>query len=233
MIESNRIISDVIYLGQCTYPESFAIQEECLQKVLNFGSTKILGCEYDRVLTLGKRVPMEQLQNDFRLKQFSIHSTDRGGLITLHNRGQLVIYPLLSLREMALGVRDYLRVLCRTTEFFLRQHYGIESHWKFDHPDGLFVGNQKIAFIGIRVDRGISKHGISLNICNDTSEFGLFTACGQEGLSVTNIQTLCPQTAMGDLKLIFHRWCEEFHRQLQGNMKFQCNQSEVLLDQGH
>lgn len=233
MIASNHTINDIYYVGESSYPDSVAFQEKCVEDVLNHGSSKILGYEYDRVLTLGKRIDQEALLNEPALKGFFLHSTDRGGLITLHNRGQLVIYPILPLRQMKLGVRDYLRLLCQTTEKVLQTCYGISSHWDANHPDGVFVGKEKIAFIGIRVDRGVSKHGISINIQNNTSEFRLFTACGQNSLMATSVQTLCPEAKLEGLKPFFLQWCEEFHVQAQGFLNFQCNQTEVLLNQCH
>ncbi len=232
MTASNPIISNFYFAGESSYPDSMAYQDKCAEGVLRDGTSQILGYEYDRVLTLGKRA-MSPSDVAGLSSKFSIHSVDRGGLITLHNRGQLVIYPILPLRQMRLGIRDYLRILCQTTTGVLDELFSILAHWNLDHPDGVFVGQEKIAFIGIRVDRGVSKHGISINLRNDTSEFQLFTACGRGDLRVVSVKGLIPESQTVCLRTFFQAWCEEFHRQIQRQLNFQCNQTEILLHQDH
>ncbi|MFN7905481.1 MAG: lipoyl(octanoyl) transferase LipB [Pseudobdellovibrionaceae bacterium] len=185
-------------------------------------SYQVLGFEYDHVLTLGKRAQLsfhqESKQDQIHSRNFSIHSTDRGGLITLHNIGQLVIYPILPLKTLGFGVRDYLRILCSATENFLKQSYQISCTWDMDHPDGIFVKNQKVAFIGIRVIQGVTKHGIALNLWNNVSEFNLFTPCGQKALEIVNLQSICKEInkpiSTSDMPFIFDEWCAHLARAL-------------------
>ncbi len=174
----------------------------------------VSGFEYDRVLTLGKRVDKKSIDIQSLTQHFSVFPSDRGGLMTLHNQGQLVIYPHLPLRNLDIGVREYLSILCQTTEEFIQKYFQLSSQWNHHSPDGIFVGNQKVGFIGVRIEKGISKHGLALNICNNTSEYNLFTPCGHQSLLVGNLADLSPNAPKQALSDHFNKWCEIFKNKL-------------------
>ena len=123
--------------------------------------------------------------------EIPVVQTDRGGQITYHGPGQLVVYPLLDLRRLGLGVRALVSLLEDTLVALLAE-YGINAYAKPDAP-GVYVGQAKIASLGLRVRRGCSFHGLSLNVAMDLDPFGRINPCGYQGLAVTQMAELLPE----------------------------------------
>ena len=117
--------------------------------------------------------------------------TDRGGQVTYHGPGQLVVYPLLDLRRLGLGVRALVTLLEESLVALLAE-YGIEAYARPDAP-GVYVAQAKIASLGLRVRRGCSFHGLSLNVAMDLEPFGRINPCGYQGLAVTQMADLRPE----------------------------------------
>lgn len=114
--------------------------------------------------------------------------TDRGGQVTYHGLGQIVAYPLLDLRRLKMGVRDLVTALEQTIVATLA-HYSIDAYPKPDAP-GVYVNGDKIASLGLRVRRGCSFHGLSLNVSMDLSPFLRINPCGYQGLAMTQMSDL-------------------------------------------
>lgn len=114
--------------------------------------------------------------------------TDRGGQVTYHGPGQLTAYPLLDLRRLKLGVRDLVTLIEQTLVSVLN-HYGIDAYPKPDAP-GVYVAGAKIASLGLRVRRGCSFHGLSLNVAMDLAPFLRINPCGYQGLAMTQMRDL-------------------------------------------
>jgi lipoyl(octanoyl) transferase len=124
--------------------------------------------------------------------------TDRGGQVTYHGPGQLVAYPLLDLRRLNMGVRDLVTALEQVIVATLA-HYGVEAYAKANAP-GVYVKatdvktadikDRKIASLGLRVRRGCSFHGLSLNLSMDLTPFSRINPCGCPGLVMTQLQDL-------------------------------------------
>ena len=122
------------------------------------------------------------------ITKIPVISTDRGGQITYHGPGQLIIYLLLDVTRLQQGVRH----LVSSIEAAIRdvlQGYGIYSELRENAP-GVYVDGEKIASIGIRISRGCSYHGLSLNVDVDTEPFESIDVCGIPGLKVTNLRRL-------------------------------------------
>lgn len=115
-----------------------------------------------------------------------IVQSDRGGQVTYHGPGQLVMYVLFDLHRLGIGVRELVDVLENTTINVLKQ-YGIISAAKKDAP-GVYVSEAKIASLGLRVKKGRSYHGLSLNIKMDLTPFSKINPCGYKDLKVTQLQ---------------------------------------------
>ena len=113
---------------------------------------------------------------------------DRGGQVTYHGPGQLVVYPLLDLRRAGLGVRDQVTALERSVIDYAGS-LGIEAESRRSAP-GVYVAGRKLASVGIRVRRGASYHGIALNVCNDLGPFARINPCGYAGLQMTRLADL-------------------------------------------
>ena len=114
--------------------------------------------------------------------------TDRGGQVTYHGPGQLVMYVLADLRRNGIGVRD-LVVLLERTVIELVAPYGVQAEGRRDAP-GVYVEGRKLASVGMRIRRGASYHGLALNVDMDLSPFARINPCGMAGMQVTQLREL-------------------------------------------
>lgn len=137
------------------------------------------------------------------LRQTSIPviKTDRGGQITYHGPGQLVVYPLIDLRRRGIGVRTMISYL-ENTVIDLLARYKIAACARKDAP-GVYVEQQKIASLGLRVRRGACYHGISLNVDMDLQPFADINPCGYAEMQMTDIRTLGVHIDMATVKQQF------------------------------
>jgi lipoyl(octanoyl) transferase len=113
---------------------------------------------------------------------------DRGGQVTYHGPGQLVVYPLVDLRRSKLGVRDLVTALERSV-IQLASDFGIVAECRRGAP-GIYVGDKKLGSIGIRVRRGSSYHGLAVNVNLDLEPFHRINPCGYQGLEMTQFAEL-------------------------------------------
>ena len=139
--------------------------------------------QHPPVFTLGTAASKEHVLN---AKEIPVIQTDRGGEVTFHGPGQLVIYFLLDIKTFKWGPKALVQNLENFIQDLLQQ-YSIETNIISGAP-GVYVGNEKIASIGLRISRGKTYHGISLNVDMDLSPFLQINPCGYEGLKVTQIK---------------------------------------------
>lgn len=123
---------------------------------------------------------------------------DRGGQVTYHGPGQLVLYPLLDLRRLKLGVRELVSGLEQAVIALLAD-YGIAAVGRRDAP-GVYVDGAKIAALGLRVRRGCCYHGLSLNVAMDLEPFARINPCGYAGLQVTQLSAFAPAAELAAVK---------------------------------
>lgn len=161
----------------------------------------LLLLEHPPVYTLGRRGQRTDiLISEDVLAQLGVETreTDRGGETTYHGPGQLVGYPIINLRRWGGGVRDYVETLERTLISTLDK-YGIAAHSE-GKPTGVWVGDAKIAAIGVRVARSVTMHGFALNASPDLSFFDHIVPCGMPGVQVTSMaQELNRDVAVSDV----------------------------------
>jgi lipoyl synthase len=151
-------------------------------------SDTVLIVEHRPVITLGVRQSANKLlaeREKLTEKGIDIVEIRRGGGATAHNPGQIVIYPILNLQELRLGVSEYIRTLEQIGIELLEQ-LGVKSERRKGFP-GLWVGDKKIASIGVRVSRQITHHGMAININNDLGIFDYIVPCGLEGVEMTSV----------------------------------------------
>lgn len=141
--------------------------------------------EHDKVLTLGQAGKREHL---LATTDIPVVQTDRGGQVTYHGPGQLVIYLMIDIRRLGIGVRSLVDGIEQAV-IALLDEFGIVAVARRDAP-GVYVDDRKIAALGLRVRRGCSYHGLSLNVDMDLSPFGTINPCGYEGLQVTQLADL-------------------------------------------
>jgi len=122
---------------------------------------------------------------------------DRGGQVTYHGPGQLVVYPLLNVRRLGIGVRE-LVVGLENAVIATLADWSIEAVGRRDAP-GIYVEGRKIASIGLRIRRGCSYHGLAFNIAMDLSPFGGINPCGYEGLEVVDLRSLGVEAELSEV----------------------------------
>jgi lipoyl(octanoyl) transferase len=121
---------------------------------------------------------------------------DRGGQVTYHGPGQLVVYPLVDLKRLRLGIRAFVTALERAVIDLAAEH-GIVAACRRDAP-GVYVAGRKLASVGVRVRRGGSYHGLALNVALDLEPFSRINPCGYEGLEMTQLATLGGPRSVGE-----------------------------------
>ena len=152
--------------------------------------------EHDPVFTLGLNGSTEHL---LEKTQTPIVRTDRGGQVTWHGPGQLMVYTLLDLNRMGIGIKTLVFRLEQAVIQTLK-HYGIKADLVAGAP-GVYVDGRKIASIGLRVKKGLSYHGLSLNVCNDLSPFKSINPCGYENLEMTSLIELGLSTSLASASM--------------------------------
>ena len=141
--------------------------------------------EHPPVFTLGMNARREHLRDPGAIPVVQV---DRGGQVTYHGPGQLVLYPLLDLRRLRLGIRELVVALEAAVVGYAAQ-YGIDAAGRRDAP-GVYVHGAKLASVGLRVRRGASYHGLSVNVSVDLEPFRRIDVCGYPGLAVTRFADL-------------------------------------------
>lgn len=141
--------------------------------------------EHPAVFTLGMNANAEHVLAPGSIPVVRI---DRGGQVTYHGPGQLVVYALVDLRRAGLGVRDLVTALERSVIDLVRD-FGIEAQCRRGAP-GIYVAGKKLGSIGIRVRRGASYHGLALNVNLDLEPFARINPCGYLGLEMTQLREL-------------------------------------------
>jgi lipoate-protein ligase B len=176
-------------LGVIAYEEALRLQNHLVQ-ARGVGEVEdiLLLLQHPPVMTLGRSGKTENLlasESVLQEKKIQVIFTDRGGDVTYHGPGQLVAYPILHLRPLGLSVPDYvwsleevvIRVLAR-----LRISAG-----RVEKLRGVWVGQEKIASLGVHLSRWISKHGLALNVNTDLGPFRLINPCGITDRRVTSM----------------------------------------------
>lgn len=170
------------HLGQRAY-------SDCLEEMIAFTRKRtpqtqdqVWFLTHPDVLTLGVQGDPSHILDP---RGFEIVRSDRGGQVTWHGPGQLVVYPLIDLHRRRLGIRAFVTLIEETVVDFLNQ-YGIFAQNRPDAP-GVYINNKKIASVGLKVTRGRSYHGFSLNVNPDLKAFERIHPCGHPRLEVTSL----------------------------------------------
>ncbi len=179
----------IIDCGLANYREVLQLQHRLREK--RHGGEipdTVLIVEHSPVITLGARQSTNKLladRKDLAQRHIDVVDIRRGGGTTAHNPGQLVFYPILNLRQLNLGISEYIREL-ESIGAELLEHLDVHAERQKGFP-GLWVGTKKIASIGVRVSKFITYHGMAINIQNDLSIFEFITPCGLDGIEMTSV----------------------------------------------
>lgn len=189
-------ICETRFLGLLSYAEALALQEELVGRRKNdeINDTLLL-LEHPHVITLGRAANRKNvLVDDAARTQFGVEifETGRGGDVTYHGPGQLVGYPIIKLlpdrQDIRRYVRDIQEVLIRVARDF-----GVEAEPRDGDYIGVWVGDEKLAAIGIRISRWVTMHGFAFNVTTDLNYFQLIVPCGIQrdgGHGVTSLEKL-------------------------------------------
>lgn len=178
-------------LGLLEYSRALDLQNKTLQSKIDktLEEDKIFFVEHPKVFTLGKRGGRENLtvSLDFlRTRGIDVVQTDRGGNITFHGPGQAVLYPVVDLEKNRISVKDFVHGLEEIMKLTAKE-FNVDAD-RDERNHGLWVGNSKIGSVGISIKRGISMHGLALNIHPDLEPFSWINPCGLENVPITSIK---------------------------------------------
>lgn len=194
-------------LGSMKYRDAWALQEQLHADVVAGGEEQLLLVEHPPVITLGRRPGLSRnivaAADALERAGVEVVESDRGGDVTFHGPGQLVAYPIVRLNDHRLSVGGYVRTLQQVVIATLND-LGVPSQtdpaaigvWTCGNGDGTGGAEKaacelaKICAIGVRIRRGVSMHGIALNVTTDLNYFNLIIPCGLSGRTVTSLQRL-------------------------------------------
>ena len=189
---------NIIDLGKCSYKVSLEQQIETHSKVLNQELTDtIIFVEHEPVYTLGKNADQNNILTNYP-KDVKIYNIDRGGDVTYHGPGQLVGYPIINIKNLKMSIGRYVHTLEEVLINAL-SHFNISAQRR-DKIIGIWIGNEKIGAIGVRVKNGVTMHGFALNVNTDLSYFDGIIPCGIDNCKVTSMEQLLSKYI--ELKLV-------------------------------
>lgn len=189
----------IVDLGRMPYEAAFAVQRETHERVLAGGAETILLVEHDPVVTISQRRDCRQnlLLNEKQLasRGIALQPTDRGGDVTYHGPGQLVVYPIVRLADHGLNLGRYMRMLESAViatlarfDIFGHREAGATGVWvDAATVSGAPDARAKICAMGVRVRRNVTMHGLALNVTTDLEHFNVIVPCGLAGRAVTSL----------------------------------------------
>lgn len=193
-------ICEIRDLGFIDYAATYQLQKECVGRVAAGGAQVLLLCEHPPVITLGRLAQEANVLNREAIasKGIRIISIDRGGDVTLHSPGQLVVYPILRLENFKKDLRWYLHQL-EQVAIDLLMTFGIVAD-RIPGKTGVWVDGEKIASIGIGVKKWVAFHGLAINVCTDLEVFDLIKPCGLDVRMTSMTRIKGEMVDMGEVK---------------------------------
>jgi len=178
-------------LGLCNWQSTSEAMHHYTDQRDGSSRDEIWLVEHDPVFTQGQAGKAEHvlMPGDIPVVQ-----SDRGGQVTYHGPGQQVMYVLIDIKRRKIGVRQLVTALEETVIATL-MHFGVEARARADAP-GVYVGDEKICSLGLRIRKGCSFHGLALNVAMDLSPFLRINPCGYAGMSMTQLQHFNPDVSV-------------------------------------
>ena len=183
-------------LKRKNYKDTLKIQERLRKQVLiNSYKESLILVEHDHVYTLGKNANSSNILNEV----CEVIKTERGGDVTYHGPGQLVAYPIIDLKKRQIGVKTYVQQIEQLISKTLEE-YGLSTHVPRQET-GVWVNDRKIASIGIHISKGVTMHGLAINVNTNLSYFDNIISCGIDGVKMTSLhKELGKKIPMNDIK---------------------------------
>lgn len=182
-------------LGRCDYVPVWHEMQDFTANRSENTPDELWIVEHPPVFTMGLNGKTEHLLNP---DDIPVINVDRGGQVTYHGPGQLVIYTLIDLQRRQLGVKQLVRSIEQAIIALLAE-YGIQAEGREDAP-GVYVAGAKIAALGLRVKKGRSYHGLALNIDMDLAPFSRINPCGHADMAVTQTRDLGIAASRAELR---------------------------------
>lgn len=212
-------ICETRWLGLTPYGEAHTLQQELVERRKRDDiPDQFLLLEHPHVITLGRAANRSNVLIDEATRAergVELFATGRGGDVTYHGPGQLVGYPILKLRPGEQDIRRYVRNL---QEVLLRaaRDFGVEAEPRGGEYVGVWVGDEKLAAIGIRISRWVTMHGFAFNVTTDLDYFQLIVPCGLRGHGVTSLTEILGQPI--EMRVVAtsvaHHFSEVFNREM-------------------
>jgi lipoyl(octanoyl) transferase len=210
------------HLGLAAYEPTWRAMQKFTDERTGATPDEIWFAEHPPVFTLGLNAGREHV---LRPGDIPVVQIDRGGQVTYHGPGQLMVYPLIDLRRRSLGVRELVVALENAVIAYVAG-LGVTAHGSRKAP-GVYVDGRKLASVGLRIRRGASYHGLALNVSLDLQPFERINVCGHPGLSVTRLADLAARfDGPGGLGAAATGLTPHLLRQL----KFDCAYSAINTD---
>lgn len=191
-IKTERRSLNTSFLGRVSYQDGLDLQDRLARDLKDGGQDEhLLLLEHPPVLTLGRNASESNIvasANVLSAEGIEVHTCGRGGDVTYHGPGQLVGYPIMCLAPDQKDVGKYVRGL---EEALIRTlaEFGIESG-RIQGLTGVWVGNEKVAAIGVRISRWVTSHGFALNVHTNLDHFNTIIPCGIQNKGVTSMAKL-------------------------------------------
>jgi len=182
------------HLGQVDYATAWHDMQDFTRHREPDTPDELWFLEHPPVFTLGRNARQEHLHGTGEIPVLQV---DRGGQVTYHGPGQLVVYTLLNINRRQLGVQLLVRRLEQAV-IDLCADYGIDARRR-DRAPGVYVDDCKLAALGLRIRKGCAFHGLSLNIDMDLAPFSMIDPCGYRDLDVTQLRSLGVEATMDTL----------------------------------
>jgi lipoate-protein ligase B len=199
---------EIIDLGLLAYAEAYALQKKYVEDVGRGGDMRLILCEHPAVITMGRlarEINLLMPREEITGAGVAVIPIDRGGDVTLHGPGQLVVYPILRLEHWGRDLRFYLRKLEQVVIELLNQFDIVAS--RRPGQTGVWVGKEKIASIGIGVKKWITFHGAAVNVNTDLNLFSMINPCGLDARMTSMAKIKNSAASMRDVKA---KWVDCF-----------------------
>ncbi len=190
----NNIKVKVVDLGTMEYSKCLELQRRLRDKrIAGEISDTLLLVEHTPVLTMGRRGQNDNVvASDGFLKEnkIDVHWVERGGDVTYHGPGQLVVYPIFNLAGFGRDIHKFVENLQDSVMKVLDEEFGIEAHKEDGKHTGVYVGENKITAIGLAIRKWVSMHGFAFNVNTDLSHFRWIVPCGLGDRGVTSVKEI-------------------------------------------
>ncbi len=210
----NKPQAQKFWLESQDYNQTQILQKTYSTRLSRAEPLFVLGCEHLSCATLGYRYKAEDLSapvlETLNKENVLLHASDRGGHLTYHNLGQLVVYPILDLNFFNLNLRNFVCLLIQSTQELLKL-YGLDSTSN-EKMSGLFIEGAKIMSLGLRVQSGKVRHGFALNVRNDLDVFSRLEPCGHSEMMLTSMKRILKNDL--EPSELFFEWTEIFLKRL-------------------